>query len=178
MKKKHMSLPATVKSWLRRTDSWVPLGMSGQKELSSLAWGLAVSALLSLIFPGRLADRYQSLYIVTRSARILKPDAQMESFASLMSGALLGFLILALAMIPLAVYHYGYHFRGSKSIYTMRRLPSKHPLARRCLTVPVLGAAAAALSALLLICLYYLLYIAVTPEQCLVPGQWQKFWSI
>ena len=49
---------------------------------------------------------------------------------------------------------------------------------RRCLTVPVLGAAAAALSALLLICLYYLLYIAVTPEQCLVPGQWQKFWSI
>ncbi|MFR8267820.1 MAG: hypothetical protein ACLVC5_09315, partial [Clostridia bacterium] len=75
-------------------------------------------------------------------------------------------------------YHYGYHFRGSKSIYTMRRLPSKHPLARRCLTVPVLGAAAAALSALLLICLYYLLYIAVTPEQCLVPGQWQKFWSI
>lgn len=118
MKKKHMSLPATVKSWLRRTDSWVPLGMSGQKELSSLAWGLAVSALLSLIFPSRLADRYQSLYIVTRSARILKPDAQMESFASLMSGALLGFLILALAMIPLAVYHYGYHFRGSKSIYT------------------------------------------------------------
>lgn len=118
MKKKHMSLPATVKSWLRRTDSWVPLGMSGQKELSSLAWGLAVSALLSLIFPSRLADRYQSLYIVTKSARILKPDAQMESFASLMSGALLGFLILALAMIPLAVYHYGLSFpRQQKHLY-------------------------------------------------------------
>lgn len=143
-----------------------------------LVAGLIVSTLLSLIFPGRFMDRYYDLYEITKTTRILRPGAQMESFASLMSGVLLGFLIMALTMIPLAVYHYRYHFQGSKSIYLMRRLPSKYDLVRRCLTVPVLGVLLAAVSAFLLICLYYLMYISITPESCLIPGQWQKFWSI
>ncbi len=168
---------APVKSFQQRTEGWTPLGIPWQGERSLLTAGMVVSALISLTFCARFMDRYHSLYEMTETGRVLIPGAQMESFASLMSGVLLGFLIMALAMIPLAAYHYGYHFQGSKSIYLMRRLPSKHELARRCLTVPVLGVLLAAAAAFLLVCIYYLMYIVITPEPALAPGQWQQFWS-
>lgn len=178
-------LRAAREAFRRRAETLlkVPLGIRWQGELSALAAGLSVSTLVSLAFPIRFAEAYYGLYETANKeiagvARILRPGAQMESFASLMNGALLGFLVVTLAMIPLAAYHYRYHFQGSKSIYLMRRLPSKGELARRCLTVPVMGVLLAAAMALLLICLYYLMYVSITPEACLVPGQWRKFWSI
>lgn len=176
---KHRISPPLRKKQKQRCSckDWVPLGIRWQSERSILASCLAVSTLISLSFPTRFSQQYESLFIITDTSRILRQGAQMEDFAVLMRGALLGFLATALLMVFLAAYHYRWHFQGSKSIYLMRRLPSKYELARRCLAVPVLGVLLAALSAFLLVCLYYAIYISITPQQCLVPGQWQAFWS-
>ena len=68
------------------------------------------------------------------------------------------------------------YFQDSKSIYTMRRLPSVWELHRRCLTLPVCGMVIGLGTAFVLILLYYNVYIGLTPEICLTPGQWQKIW--
>lgn len=178
MRKHRISPPPRKKQTQRRScKDWVPLGIRWQSERSILAACLAVSALISLVFPSRFAEQYANLYITADASRILRAGARMEDFSVLMRGALLGFLVTALLMVFLAAYHYRWHFQGSKSIYLMRRLPSKYELARRCLAVPVLGILLAALTAFLLACLYYAVYIRLTPPQCLTPGQWQAFWS-
>lgn len=70
---------------------------------------------------------------------VLRPGAVMEDFAQLLDWMLLGFAVTAVCMAALAVWHYASHFQGSRSIYTMRRLPQRWELARRCLTLPLLG---------------------------------------
>ena len=82
----------------------------------------------------------------------------------------------SLCLVLLAAYHYAYHRQGSKSIYLMRRLPSKLELHRRCLTLPIAGILIALLTAFLLLLIYYAVYMNVTPAECLMPGQWQKLW--
>ena len=65
-----------------------------------------------------------------------------------------------------------YFFKGSKSIYTMRRLPNRWDLPRRTLVLPLVCAALTMLLALALLLLYYLIYHCSVPEGHINPGQW------
>ena len=102
----------------------------------------------------------------------------MPDFVTLLGHYLIGFLLVALCMLAIVAYHYLYHRQGSKSIYTMRRLPDGMVLHRRCWTLPVLMALASLLAAFVLLMIYYAIYMFVTPDACLTPGQWQKLWSV
>ena len=164
-------------SMRKRLDRLVPVGMSGKTELGWLCAGLVLALLLSLSFLAHFGRAVNALYIQHGAARILDSTAVMEPFSELVDGCFTGFGVLALLMLPLAALHYSRHYSGiSRSIYTMRRLPSRWELHRRCLTLPALTVLACGVITLALIGLYYIIYTTKTPEACLTPGQWELFW--
>lgn len=160
----------------------VPPGVNAQQELHWICGGWALSLLYSLGFVTGYSQERNNLYMtVTTSAgrqRVLRSGAVMPDFADLLGTHLYGFLLVALCVLAVVVYHYLYHRQGSKSIYLMRRLPDGMELHRRCWTLPVLGALASILLAFVLLMIYYAVYILVTPKSCLPPDQWQKLWSV
>lgn len=156
----------------------VPVGINASAEKNGLLWGYIASAVFSLVYLIGLSQDYNDLFEYPKNKRILIPGAIMPDFKDILGVSLYGFLILAIAMIPLAIYHYSYHFQGSKSIYLMKRLPDRHELAKRCFTVPLIVGITALATAFLLLVIYYNIYLAVTPEECLSPDQWQKLWKI
>ena len=68
-------------------------------------------------------------------------------------------------------------WRGAKSIYLMRRLPDRWELARRCLAIPLLTVACALLLVVILLPAFYGIYLHLTPEDALRPGQLDKLWD-
>ena len=72
-----------------------------------------------------------------------------------------------IVMAAVAVMFYFYHYEGSRSIYTMKRLPNPWELWRRCLAVPLCTIVLCAVLALLLLGIYYLVYLHCTPAGCL-----------
>jgi len=156
-------------------DRYAPVGLETARERQTLAWGLVLSTLWSLFYLVRYFDALDSLYVGNNKHRHLIPGAMMEDFSVLLGSALLGFLLTALIMTGFAVYHYAYHWQGSKSIYLMRRLPDRWELHRRCLAQPLFAILLCAVIALLLLTAYYALYTTATPAQCL-PPEHRIFW--
>ena len=74
------------------------------------------------------------------------------------------------------IYHYSYHFKGSKSIYLMRRLPDRWELHRRCLTLPIAMAVFFLLMGFVMLLLFFWAYFAAVPAQYIQPDQWAKIW--
>lgn len=157
---------------------YAPPGHSLRTERNVLLYGLVFSAVISLNFFLRFSDALGWLYRGNGSSRTLVPGAVMPDFVVLLDRSLIGFFVLAACMAAFAIDHYLYHRRESKSIYLMRRLPDRWELYRRCLTLPLLAAAACLLAALLVLLLYLAIYLTVTPDVCLTPGQWRKIWSV
>lgn len=160
-------------------ERYAPVGADGGREARGILLGLGLSAGFGLLaFLPRYFDRRAALYTRQGAQMVLRPGAVMEDFAQLLDWMLLGFAVTAVCMAALAVWHYASHFQGSRSIYTMRRLPQRWELARRCLTLPLLGALGCLIGAAALLLICFAVYNLATPEQCLTPHQWQKLWMI
>lgn len=159
---------------------YMPLGFDCSGELLWIRIGMILSVLYSMIFFIEYSDCYQNLFVYNRGlkTKTLIDGAVMEDFAAMMPKYLMGFAVLAMVMVFVAVYHYMFHFSGgSKSIYTMRRLPSALELHKRCLTVPVLTVLLCAVTAFILMLIYFGFYMWITPEKCLTQMQWEKIWD-
>ena len=87
------------------------------------------------------------------------------------------FGFVALCMLPLAAWHYCYHYQDSRSIYLMRRLPNRRELWRRCLGLPLLGVAACGVLSAAHVLVFYAIYHYAASPQCLQPGQWRMLWE-
>ncbi len=159
-------------------SGFAPLGMNLSPFKHTLAWGGIVSLFWSFSFVAKLTSSFSDLFRNVRGEKVLREGAMMTEFTELMEGVLVGFLILAIIMLMSCIYNYAYHWQGSKSIYLMRRLPNAWELHKRCLTLPIVSILICGIAAFILLCIYYGIYMAVTPEQCLAPGQWQKIWGI
>lgn len=155
-----------------------PLGFNLRHERQFFVTGMVCAVLYSFTFPYRYANALTQLYRYEGTKRVLPADAAMPDFSVLLDTALVGFFILALCMLALIPYHYAYHYQGGRSIYLMRRLPNRWELHRRCLTLPLLAVALCLLAAFMLLLIYFGVYMAITPEICLTPGQWAKIWSV
>ena len=153
-------------------ESQTPVGLEYRQELGWVGVGLGVSFLYSLGFMFRLWAAYDAMFIIKGGARVLAEGAVMQPFGQVLGPALAGFAVVALCMPVLAVYHYYYHYHGSKSIYLMRRLPARWELARRCLALPAAAVGAAALGAALLLGCYYGFYRLAAPEGTLPAAGW------
>lgn len=145
----------------------LPLDSDPGQEGRWLLWGAALGLAADLNFLISYLQARSNLYFYRGSHRFLWPDAAMLPFSQLLGFSLWGCFLAAVAMVGLAAWHYALHFRGSKSIYTMRRLPQRWELHRRCLTVPALAAAGYLLEAALLLGLDYAIYRLATPAQAL-----------
>lgn len=157
---------------------YAPPGISLAPMEQTFMWGGIAALVWSFGFFIRLMEARSDLFRHMRNQLILKDGALMPDYAELLGHALTGFAVLALVMAAFAVYNYAYHRQGSKSIYLMRRLPNGWELHRRCLAIPAVTVLICLLAAFILLCLYYLIYLLVTPDVCLVPGQWQKLWRV
>ena len=144
-------------------DRYVPLGINGAEVRNNVIFGLSVGALWSLGFLFRFADAKRDLYFATGkwTGQPIRPFGELIGNAFLLLG------ILALVMIAVAGIFYSVHYQGSRSIYTMKRLPNRWELWRRCLTVPFGTIVLCGLLALLLTGMYYLVYLYGTPAGCL-----------
>ena len=157
----------------------VPPGADGALEAKLTGLGLGLGAVYSLIvFLVRYSDARAALFTWDGRETVLREGVVMKDFGYLLDKTFLGFVIVALCMVVLAVWHYAGHYQGSRSIYTMRRLPDRWELHRRCLTLPVLGVLGCLVCAVILLLIFYAIYQNTTPEQCLTPHQWQKLWWI
>ncbi len=157
-----------MRLWLERR---VPVGTDLRGHLRRLAWALAAGLATNLHFLLRYTQARCSLYHRSSAGAALLPGAVMEPFGALLGWSLYGCFAAAAAMAPLALWYWRSHWRGSRSIYLMRRLPDRRALWRRCLTLPLLGAAAYLAEALLLLLLDLAVYRLCTPAGCL-PLDW------
>ncbi len=154
-----------------------PMTFSPRNVLNGLGLGALAAASCDFYYLYLYSQASEDLwYHGTDGVRYLKPDAYMPSFFSLLGFSLYGCIIAVLAMIPLAWLFWHSHCVGSKSIYTMRRLPNRWELPRRCFTIPILaGLCYVALAAVLLL-LDFSIYWWCTPRQLLPPSAWDAFW--
>ena len=100
----------------------------------------------------------------------------VPDFVDVLGSSLVFFPLYALGSILFVIYHYSYHFKGSKSIYLMRRLPDRWELHRRCLTLPIAMAVFFLLMGFVMLLLFFWAYFAAVPAQYIQPDQWAKIW--
>ena len=139
---------------------------------------LIVAVLWSLGFLFRYSSARNRLFYTDEWGRYLKNDAVMPEFRYLMGNAMLGVWVTILILVICIILNYHSFHQGSKSIYLMKRLPDPMELHRRCVLLPVLGMAICLALREVLVIVYFVVYMLVTPEGCLPPDQWQKFWSV
>ena len=154
----------------RRLEALVPVGLDPHTELRWFAIGMGVSALYSIkflfsFFSVRGDLLYQLKHLPLQDTQLL----EMPHFWFFLDRAYLGFLLLALCMPAVALFHYLYHYQGSRSIYLMRPLPDRWELLRRCIALPLCGALAALLTGLLITLLWAGIYLLATPRELLSP---------
>ena len=156
-----------MKTWLERR---VPLGLDAGRELRWILGGIAAALLCNLRFVAAYGSSRAALYHWDGKQNVLMEGAKIAPFGELLGWSLAGCFVAAAFMAVLAAWHWGYHHRGAKSIYLMRRLPDRWELWRRCLTLPVLGAATYGMEALLLLAVDAAVYRLCTPAVCLAAG--------
>ena len=150
-------------------DRRVPPGLDWISEIKPWIAGMALSFLYSMSFFTRYFSAREQLYAALPGGRKeLLPGAVMVPFRVLAKDALWLFPLLAAAAFTVfAALHYMTFFRGSRSIWLMRRLPDAGELPRRCFTLPLILAAATLIFAGILALLFYAVYFFCTPAGCL-----------
>ncbi len=152
----------------------VPVGINAKPVLMLSIAGIVLCSLIS--FSQFYTKLMNSLNEISRfddsGNRVFSQYAKMDTFASINSNFYV-FRIFFLCFVLFAVYCFLYHFIGSKSLYTMRRLKNPLELYLRCLAVSVIFI-------LLGVALIYLLnficikiYLSAVPEESLHP-LWDK----
>lgn len=154
----------------------LPPGMNLAEERNFVKIGLVLSGLISFLDVIVYFTELSNLYQYRAGRRILDVTRKMSDFAEIFQRFPIGFAILAVCMLGFAVYHYVYYYRGSKSIYLMRRLPNRWEIHRRAWSYPLRVILLCVLCVVVLFWLYFGLYLWITPNECIVPGQLYRLW--
>ncbi len=105
----------------------------------------------------------------------------IQNFYEILGNAFFWFPIIIAFMLAAIAMHYAHHYYGSKSIYLMRRLPSRWELHRRCVAGPIIYILITIAVALILFFIFYSIYMIFTPDEWLTNNQLKKlfmFWSV
>ena len=151
-------------------------GYDYESEKTTFIIMMIMSGFCCLIYDFRYSTARDRLYYWSGDDKVLNVQAVMPDFKDLLGWTLGGFLIAAIVCLMFIGVRYHYLHKESKSIYLIRRLPSRGELFRRCAAVPLYMAAICLIWAFCLLVLYYLTYMTATPDQCLAPDQWAKIW--
>lgn len=153
-------------------NDYIPPGIELKRELKYIAVGLVGAMLYSFsFFFAYISARNDLYYYDYRTEEyILNTNAVITEFETLLAGRFAGFAVFILFLFLMGIYHYVYHYQGSKSIWLMKRLPNRMELHRRCLLLPLFAAIASIAIMGMLFLIYYGVYIMCTPEMCLPLG--------
>lgn len=146
----------TVPVGINPVPVWL-LSLAGFVSCVLTAAGSFHSDLLRAL--NRISDYYHEAGV-----RIFRQNAEMDPFKSIGSGFDI-FKVYFLILIIFSVFCIAYHFMGSKSIYTMRRLKKPLELYVRCFTVPVLFIAVSIAAVYILNYSFIKSYLSVVPEE-------------
>ena len=159
----------------------LPPGWDWDNLRTNLCWGHFFSALTAFSFLSRYFKAREALYryvadngytfgsysYVSGYSKVLDTTQTIPSFRHLLMGTPLAGMWIFLVVIAFQVWRYYASFtNGSMSIYTMRRLPDRWELHRRCWTQPILSALAEFLLFAVLTGLCWLLWYFATPAPC------------
>ena len=143
----------------------IPVGYDAKEELMIFEGGLILSVLFgSGSFLMKLSNAISRLYWINGSKRILKNDAVMPHFTEILGNSLIFFAVLFIICLAFSYVHYYYHTWGSKSIYTMKRLPQKNEFSKRIFTLPLIMAVTVLALFLVTLGVLFAVYYFRTPE--------------
>ena len=147
----------------------LPVGWEWEPLKDYLGWMHGLSTLSLFAFLSRYFDARAWLYDNKegpdgRWVRVLVPGRIMPAFSELMAGLpMLGLWCFGILMAIQVWRYYSFHTQGAMSIYTMRRLPDRWELHRRCWMQPVLSTLAEFALFSVLTALCFALYYFATP---------------
>lgn len=155
-----------------------PPGMSLKQEKRLFITGITVFALYSTSFFGRYFIAYNHLFRTDHGKQILIDGAVISDFRSLLGYFFIVFGLAALCMLGFVIYRYAYYRQGSMSIYLMKRLPKRREIHLRAWVIPLTAVLIHAAAAFIILMLYFMFYMLVTPKGCLPPDQWRILWGL
>lgn len=153
---------------MRLRDMAAPPGFDSAAEIRRVKGWLLTSCACFLLF---FTFPFLGNLCVLMSEDLVRwsNNEYMPPFSELVALPGLSFLPMPCALVWLLARNISY-FRGSKSYYTMKRLPNRWEYPLRCALLPVCGALALFVSAQLLLLLAGGLYLWATPANMLVAG--------
>lgn len=167
------------KKFIEKWERYAPPGADVGKQINRFSGQILLAVFYALIcFLLRYLPARSNLYYFTSGQHILRPDAVMPDFTEMTAHMFLFHIILFLILLGRIAGNYASFFRGSKSIYLMKRLPDPMERHRRCLALPLAGIAVIVLTAIIVLLISFMVYLRFTPAACMTPGQWQKLWSV
>ncbi len=157
-------------------ERYAPPGVNIKQQIDFFITGNIISLIASLYFFVEYFNKYERMFEFDGTKRILIEGAKMPDFPLILDKFLIGCLITAICMMFYVVFYYGYYYQGgSKSIYLMKRLPKKTEIHKRAWSLPLLFAVLSLVIGFLMAVFYLCFYLLVTPKECLLPDQWEKF---
>lgn len=159
------------------TSCLLPLGMDTKYHKTVFVGGNIISAIFSFGFLYRYFDERSKLFIYGPDGiEGIIEGAVIPPFTVILERSLWGFYITALCMLLLSIYHAAFFRLGSKSVYLMKRLPSRWELPKRIYVLPTLGALGTFMICAVFFLIYFVIYLLVTPKACLPNGfLWGSF---
>lgn len=161
---------------MKRKHDLSDLVPPGAKPSRYLIWyfaflGLAV--FITLFAWRNVGNAYFHILSYDEAAKswYVNPEAVMEDFAPLVMPYFTGFGAVVLLCAAGVFVNEAALRRDSKSIYFMKRLPTRGERFRRTTVLPLWGLLLTLAVAVGLVFLYYLLYMKTVPEECLAPDQ-------
>ena len=155
----------------------MPPGKKTERWVKGYVIGLTISLLRSFDFLMDYHNAYENLFQWSGGdKKVLWQGAIMPDFVEILGESLgwfFGYCILFLAAV---VWNYLYYYQDSKSIYLMKRLPNPLELHRRAWTLPLIAVGTTILFSFVVLVLYFGIYMIFTPEECILPGQWNTIW--
>ena len=149
-----------------------PPGTNVSIELTDYLCSLAVMLFIgTVIFMSRFVRTLNDLYTYRYGAKIAIEGARMADINMLLRHSMCGIWIVFGLCLTCAVKYYMSFYRESKSIYVMKRIKDPKELHIHCLTMQLLGMAAAAALAVLTAGIFTLIYYRVSPEWALPPRE-------
>ncbi|MBE6641709.1 MAG: hypothetical protein E7619_08985 [Ruminococcaceae bacterium] len=159
-------------------DRYSPPGYNHQREKNIFVALLLLSCFISLGFIAEYVHEINSLYYYDGGRRLLKEGAVVKNFAGICRGYMYCFSVAAITVLCFSAIRYMYLFGESKSIYTAKRLPKKLPVFSIIAPIPATYAVLLIAVKCALLCIYAIIYVNFTPEQCLPVNMWQGIWRL
>ncbi len=149
-----------------KIEDYFPVGYAYQGEIRLLVVWLIGSIIKSFSFFYRYYLAYQRLweYVFSTQEYRRRDGVFMEEFSILTDGVFRGFLWGFLLILLLGGWHYWYYYRGSKSIYLVKRLSDRWYCLKSCIGMPVIAGIVFFVFIVGLYGIYFVFYKWVTPK--------------